>query len=84
MQTRIKKVTEVEGKVKFIPQWKKGLLHGWYGFYIYTGSNDEIVKSSPCKSLSNHVYDLQTAKEVIDKFLKNPVTEEKIEYIKYP
>ncbi len=84
MQTRIKKTTTVEGVVTFTPQWKKAWYSEWEGFYIYTNSDNEVTYSSPCKSLSNSVRDLQTAKEVIDRFLKNPVTEDKVEYIKYP
>jgi len=84
MQTRIKKTTTVEGQVEFTPQWKKAWYSEWKGFYIYTNSNDEITSLSPCKSLSNSVRKLEMAKEVIDRFLENPVTEDKVEYIKYP
>ena len=82
MQTRIKKT--VEGQVKFTPQWRKACYSEWKGFYIYTDINDKIIDSSPCRSLSNSVRNLEMAKEVIDRFLENPVTEDKVEYIKYP
>jgi hypothetical protein len=84
MQTRIKKTTTVEGVVKFTPQWKKSWYSGWEGFYIYINWDNEVTESSPCKSLSNSVRKLEQAKEVIDRFLENPVTEDKVEYIKYP
>ncbi len=88
MQTRIKKETTVEGKVRFTPQWRKSWYSEWKGFNIYTNiatNNDyEIVSSSPCKYLSNSVLRLEMAQQVIDNFLKNPVTEDKVEYIKYP
>ncbi len=84
MKTRIKKTTTVEGVVKFTPQWKKSWYSEWKGFYIYINWDNEVTDSSPCKSLSNSVRNLEMAKEVIDRFLKNPVTEDKVEYIKYP
>tara|TARA_R110000822_G_scaffold133992_3_gene271459 strand:+ start:52 stop:318 length:267 start_codon:yes stop_codon:yes gene_type:complete len=88
MQTRIKKTTTVEGRVKFQPQWRKAWYSKWYGFYICTNiaTNDdyEILNSYPYKYLSDSVLKLEMAKEVIDNFLKNPVTEDKVEYIKYP
>ena len=89
MQTRIKKTTTVEeGVIKFTPQWRKSWYSEWYGFYIHTNSdlsfNDWIVNSYPCKFFSDRVRKLEMAKEVIDNFLKNPITEDKVEYIKYP
>ena len=84
MQTRIKKTTTVGGKVEFTPQWRKAWYSEWKGFYIYTDINDKIIDSSPCRSLSNSVRKLEMAKEVIDNFLKDPVTGDKVEYIKYP
>ena len=84
MQTRIKKTTTVERVVTFTPQWRKAWYSGWKGFYIYINLDNEITDSFPCKSLSISVRKLEMAKEVIDRFLKNPVTEDKVEYIKYP
>jgi hypothetical protein len=84
MKTRIKKTTTIEGQVEFTPQWRKAWYSEWKGFDIYQDSNDETVSSYPCKYYSGSVRKLEMAKEVIDRFLKNPVTEDKVEYIKYP
>jgi hypothetical protein len=84
MQTRIEKTTTIEGEVKFTPQWRKSWYSKWRGFDIYEGSNEEIVSSYPSEYYSSRVQKLEMAKEVIDNFLKDPVTEDKIEYIKYP
>lgn len=84
MQTRIKKETTVKGKIMFIPQWRKAWYLKWHGFYIYVDSNNMIQSSYPCKYISNTVNQLETAQKVIDNFLKNPITETKVEYIKYP
>ena len=84
MQTRIKKTTTVEGRIIFTPQWRKSWDYEWKGFDIRLDSNDEIVSSYPCEYFLNGVQNLEMAKEVIDRFLNNPVTEDKVEYIKYP
>jgi len=83
MQTRIKIKTTVKGQVRFTPQWRKTWYSDWHGFDIYLDSNYEIVSSFPC-NYSDSVQKLEMAKEVIDRFLENPVTEDKVEYIKYP
>ena len=89
METRIKKVTTIKGKIKCTPQYKPNWYSSWKGFYfheyrvngVYVLSNKDIY---PVRYSGEETYNIDNAKQVIDIFLKNPVIKEKIEYIKYP
>ena len=83
MQTRIKKETTIRGNDWYTPQWRKAWYSEWKGFDISV-VNNEIAYSYPSKYMSDWLTQLELAQEVIDNFLKNPITETKVEYIKYP
>ena len=90
MKTRIKKVTTIDGNIKYIPQYKPNWYSSWKGFYFYENNvNGVAVLSSndgihPVRWSGEETRNIEIAKQVIDIFLKNPVVKEKIEYIKYP
>ena len=90
MKTRIKKVTTIDGNIKYTPQYKPNWYSSWKGFYFYESLvNGVAVLSSndgihPVSWSGEETYNIDNAKQVIDIFLKNPVVKEKIEYIKYP
>ena len=90
MKTRIKKVTTIDGNIKYTPQYKPNWYSSWKGFYFYENNvNGVVVLSSndgihPVSWSGEETRNIEIAKQVIDIFLKNPVVKEKIEYIKYP
>ena len=89
MQTRIKKVTTIDGNIKYTPQYKPNWYSSWKGFYFYENNVNGVAVLSneaihPVRYDGEETRNIDNAKQVIDIFLKNPVVKEKIEYIKYP